>query len=55
MEDQEEETPRKSFLLIDEHELMQINSAEDFAMKLGCSPTTIAKVVSIFGSIGHGK
>jgi len=44
-----------SFLLIDENEFMQIDCADDFADRLGCSPTALVKVVSIFGSIGHGK
>lgn len=51
----DEEYQKESFLLIDENELMQIESAEEFAEKLGCLPTTSVKVVSIFGSIGHGK
>lgn len=54
-EDEEEVEHQESFLLIDENEFMRINSVEDFAEKLGCSPTTLVKVVSIFGSIGHGK
>lgn len=45
----------KSFLLINENELMQIDTVDQFAEKLGCQSTTLVKVVSIFGSIGHGK
>lgn len=52
--DDEEDHPQ-SFLLIDENELMQIETSDEFAERLGCMPTTLVKVVSIFGSIGHGK
>lgn len=45
----------QSFLLIDENELLQIDSTEEFAQKLGCLPTSPVKVASIFGTIGHGK
>lgn len=34
---------------------MQIESVEDFSQKLGCPENALVKVVSIFGSIGHGK
>uniref|UniRef100_A0A6G1SGL5 Zinc finger FYVE domain-containing protein 1 n=1 Tax=Aceria tosichella TaxID=561515 RepID=A0A6G1SGL5_9ACAR len=51
----EENDHHRSFLLIDENELMQVESAEEFADKLGCNCTALVKVVSIFGSIGHGK
>lgn len=51
----EENDHLQSFLLIDENELMQVDSAEEFADKLGCLSTTSVKVISIFGSIGHGK
>jgi hypothetical protein len=53
-DDEENDHPR-SFLLIDENELMQVESSEEFADKLGCDSTALVKVVSIFGSIGHGK
>lgn len=51
----DEDEHQKSFLLIDENELMQVDSSDEFAELLGCSPNTLVKVVSIFGSIGHGK
>ena len=44
-----------SFLLIDENEILQINSSDEFAHKLGCNPSTLIKVVSIFGNTGEGK
>lgn len=46
---------KKSFLLLDEVEKLQISSAEDFAEKLGCSSESMVKVVSIFGNTGEGK
>lgn len=55
VDEEEDEGHQESFLLIDENELMGISSAEEFAEKLGCSEDTLVKVVSIFGSIGHGK
>lgn len=55
MEDGDQTEHAKSFLLIDENELMQIDTVDQFAEKLGCQPKTLVKVVSIFGSIGHGK
>ncbi|KPM11553.1 zinc finger domain-containing protein 22 [Sarcoptes scabiei] len=45
----------ESFLLIDERELLQVKSEEEFLNKLGCSPNTLVKVVSIFGNTGEGK
>ena len=44
-----------SFLLLDEMEKMQINTAEEFAERLGCSAQSMVKVVSIFGNTGEGK
>jgi len=56
LEDEEEDEPyQQSFLLIDENEFMQIENLDEFAERLGCQPSTLVKVVSIFGSIGHGK
>lgn len=55
IDNDEEPESQESFLLIDENELMQIDSVDEFAERLGCSPNTLVKVVSIFGSIGHGK
>ncbi|KAG9509606.1 Zinc finger FYVE domain-containing protein 1 [Fragariocoptes setiger] len=51
----DDDGPPKSFLLIDENEFLQCTSAEEFANKLGCQTHSLVKVVSIFGSIGHGK
>lgn len=46
---------RRSFLLLDEVEKLQISSTEDFASKLGCESGSVVKVVSIFGNTGEGK
>lgn len=43
------------FLLIDEQEVLQVKTAEEFVSKLGCNSTTLVKVVSIFGNTGEGK
>lgn len=43
------------FLLIDEQEVLQVKTAEEFVSKLGCHSTTLVKVVSIFGNTGEGK
>lgn len=46
----------KSFLLIDERELLKVSSAEQFIDKLGCCDVnTKVKVISIFGNTGDGK
>ena len=50
-----ESEDRQSFLLIDENELLRVNSSEEFAAKIGCSSTALIKVVSIFGNTGEGK
>lgn len=55
IDDEDELTHLESFLLIDENELMQVDSVEAFAERLGCHTKSLVKVVSIFGSIGHGK
>jgi zinc finger FYVE domain-containing protein 1 len=44
-----------SFLLIDENELLQVATSEEFAAKIGCDPSALIKVVSIFGNTGEGK
>ncbi|XP_054723229.1 zinc finger FYVE domain-containing protein 1-like isoform X2 [Uloborus diversus] len=44
----------KSFLLIDDKELLQVNDTEEFLEKLGCGNKCL-KVVSIFGNTGDGK
>lgn len=46
---------KKSFLLLDEVEKLQISDSHDFANKLGCNPDSMVKVVSIFGNTGEGK
>ena len=43
------------FLLIDEQELLQVKTCEEFIAKLGCDSNTLVKVVSIFGNTGEGK
>ena len=53
--DQDEDRVHDSFLVLDENEQMQINSVDDFARQLGCSPDSHVKVVSIFGNTGEGK
>lgn len=45
----------KSFLLMDERENIQLESAERFCRKLGVPPEVKMKVVSIFGNTGDGK
>ena len=53
--DQDDDKIQSSFLVLDENEQMQINSADDFAKKLGASSSSLVKVVSIFGNTGEGK
>lgn len=43
------------FLLIDEQELLQVKTCEEFIAKLGCDQNSLVKVVSIFGNTGEGK
>lgn len=43
------------FLLINEQELLQVKTAEEFVAKLGCDARTFVKVVAIFGNTGEGK
>lgn len=50
-----EDGMRRSFLLLDEVEKLQISSGEDFGKKLGCESGSMVKVVSIFGNTGEGK
>lgn len=45
----------KSFLMMDEREIVQLKSAEQFCKKLGATPEAKIKVVSIFGNTGDGK
>ncbi|XP_023213451.1 zinc finger FYVE domain-containing protein 1-like [Centruroides sculpturatus] len=45
----------KSFLLVDENEILQVSSEEAFIQKLGCNGQTPVKVTSIFGNTGEGK
>lgn len=49
--------PTESFLLVNEEEILQVKSAEEFIAKLGCGcdERTLVKVVSIFGNTGEGK
>lgn len=44
-----------SFLLLDEQEVLQVKTSEEFCRKLGCEANTLVKVVSIFGNTGEGK
>lgn len=41
--------------LVDDKEVLQVSSADEFASRLGCTPETPVKVVSIFGNTGEGK
>uniref|UniRef100_H3BHJ6 Si:ch211-11n16.2 n=1 Tax=Latimeria chalumnae TaxID=7897 RepID=H3BHJ6_LATCH len=45
----------KSFLLVNENEILQVKDEEDFVDKLGCVPDCSIKVLSIFGNTGDGK
>lgn len=45
----------KSFLLLNETEILQVHTVEDFIAKLSCHGDTSMKVVSIFGNTGDGK
>lgn len=46
----------KSFLLLDEQEILQVSDVEEFVRKLNCTDNdTKVKVVSIFGNTGDGK
>lgn len=45
----------KSFLLVDENEILQVSSEDEFIQKLGCNGQTPVKVTSIFGNTGEGK
>lgn len=46
---------KQGFLLVNEHEELQVNSSEELFGMLGCSGTSLVKVVSIFGNTGDGK
>ncbi|XP_041468091.1 zinc finger FYVE domain-containing protein 1-like [Lytechinus variegatus] len=45
----------KGFLLVDDSETLQVNSAEALVEKLKCELKTPVKVISIFGNTGDGK
>lgn len=53
-EEYDEQHHSNSFLLMDGNEKLRISS-EVFIQKLGCSPDSKIKVVSIFGNTGDGK
>ncbi|XP_022086002.1 zinc finger FYVE domain-containing protein 1-like [Acanthaster planci] len=46
---------KPGFLLVDENENLQVETATRFAEHLSCPPDTPVKVVSIFGNTGDGK
>ncbi|XP_026799319.3 zinc finger FYVE domain-containing protein 1 isoform X1 [Pangasianodon hypophthalmus] len=52
---EEEKESRRSFLLIDENESLQVEDESHFFRKLGCSAAEGVKVLSIFGNTGDGK
>ncbi|XP_023689288.1 zinc finger FYVE domain-containing protein 1 [Paramormyrops kingsleyae] len=45
----------RSFLLVDEHENLQVRDEGEFLRKLDCRELTGVKVLSIFGNTGDGK
>lgn len=48
----------RSFLLVDDKELLQVNNSDEFILRLGwltAQSTPPVKVVSIFGNTGEGK
>uniref|UniRef100_T1J9N5 FYVE-type domain-containing protein n=1 Tax=Strigamia maritima TaxID=126957 RepID=T1J9N5_STRMM len=49
------ESKVKSFLLVDNEEVMQIDNEEDFIKHFGAGENASVKVVSIFGNTGEGK
>lgn len=44
-----------SFLLVDDKEVLQVSSPEEFSRRLGCGVDRPVKVLSIFGNTGEGK
>ncbi|MCJ8739749.1 hypothetical protein PDJAM_G00050780 [Pangasius djambal] len=52
---EEEKESRRSFLLIDENESLQVEDESHFLRKLGCSAAEGVKVLSVFGNTGDGK
>ncbi|KAI4890242.1 hypothetical protein NFI96_014016 [Prochilodus magdalenae] len=51
----EKENGRRSFLLVDENETLQVKDEAQFLERLGCSAGQGVKVLSIFGNTGDGK
>ncbi|KAK3773525.1 hypothetical protein RRG08_022238 [Elysia crispata] len=45
----------RSFLLIDDQEMLQVTDQDEFVEKLGCDRHDVFKVISIFGNTGDGK
>ncbi|KAJ8403763.1 hypothetical protein AAFF_G00346310 [Aldrovandia affinis] len=52
---EEEKATGRSFLLVDEHENLQVRDEAQFLEKLGCRDVPSVKVLSIFGNTGDGK
>ncbi|XP_072546828.1 zinc finger FYVE domain-containing protein 1 [Salminus brasiliensis] len=52
---EEKESERRSFLLVDENESLQVKDEAHFLQKLGCNAGQGVKVLSIFGNTGDGK
>lgn len=53
--DQKKAPRPSSFLLVDDKEVLQVSSPEEFARLLGCDVDRPVKVLSIFGNTGDGK
>ncbi|XP_061073816.1 zinc finger FYVE domain-containing protein 1 [Conger conger] len=51
----EDKSSDRSFLLVDEHENLQVCDETQFLEKLGCRDVPSVKVVSVFGNTGDGK
>ncbi|KAH9513767.1 Zinc finger FYVE domain-containing protein 1 [Bulinus truncatus] len=55
LEDSKYFSPIQCFLLVDDQEILQVKSHEEFIDKLGCDKKDTFKVVSVFGNTGDGK
>ena len=49
------ENNRLSFLVLDGQDNLSTSNFEEFSSKLGCDPSSLAKVVAIVGNAGDGK
>ncbi|GFO27427.1 Zinc finger fyve domain-containing protein 1 [Plakobranchus ocellatus] len=55
LEDSFCESQAKSFLLLNDQEVLQVTDQDEFVEKLGCDRHDVFKVISIFGNTGDGK